>query len=522
MTKVYDQYSSSSTSPAMRSSNTTRRASVVSISALLNPEPEESQGSSIRTMAQTNNHDSYGNYDNYADPSMNQSGQSWRRYSAPNLSSETHDTPNENNGLTIINYCNNKPNVIPPPESDSSLSSPVSPNSRNSFTGNGSSRSNSSSLPSTRRSSMNRPSSSDQASINNMITPPQTPGVKSPTKANFQFPSNATEQSSQQTMPPKVKRKRITQEQLADLVAMFEQTDTPSYDVWFQNRRAKANRAKQNEHNTSHQHHRFLHHHSVPTSQAASGHASSIGMINPGNFTFVPMFTNGGPSTGGPAKGRSNRRHSYVHPPTSSLNSQKKPTQNSPFTRPRASTVTGASMTSHCSPTKVMVPPPPLKIMPFAPQEQHHLHVSHHVYGGHVHAHSHTVPHSPVSPASPTTPTPILPPPIPSHYALPSLNSCALPPVVPPIKDIIGTSDIYQPVSHALPSAYNQPQPYTQSQNTNITMPVSSNTKSAIDILATAAEFVQSEEKEKERLKALGVLHAQNEADDEDQRWRRP
>src|SRR5947199_133823 len=71
----------------------------------------------------------------------------------------------------------------------------------------------------------------------NMITPPQTPGIKSPTKANFSFPPNSNgstdcnDQQNPQQMPPKVKRKRITQEQLQDLVAMFEQTDTPSYDV---------------------------------------------------------------------------------------------------------------------------------------------------------------------------------------------------------------------------------------------------------------------------------------------------
>ncbi|CAJ0840500.1 21128_t:CDS:2 [Entrophospora sp. SA101] len=86
------------------------------------------------------------------------------------------------------------------------------------------------------------------------------------------------------------KRKRITQDQLIDLMSVFEKTDTPSYDVreklakklkmtnrevqvWFQNRRAKANRAKANEHNASQQHHRFLHHHSVTaTHHTANGH----------------------------------------------------------------------------------------------------------------------------------------------------------------------------------------------------------------------------------------------------------
>ncbi|KAF9425661.1 hypothetical protein BGZ94_007343 [Podila epigama] len=64
--------------------------------------------------------------------------------------------------------------------------------------------------------------------------------------------------------PKKAKRKRITTEQLEHLVGLFEKTDTPSFEireglakklgmtnreiqVWFQNRRAKANRVKINE-----------------------------------------------------------------------------------------------------------------------------------------------------------------------------------------------------------------------------------------------------------------------------------
>ncbi|CAG8475884.1 580_t:CDS:2 [Diversispora eburnea] len=364
------------------SSDVPRKSSIISISALLNPTSNEIKTSPI----QNKSFDSYGNYDNYDDS--------------------------------------------PKGCQDSSISAPNSPNSKNS-----------SSLPSTRRSS-----ASDQASINNMITPPQTPGMISPTNANFQFPQNTVDQPSQPSMPPKVKRKRITQEQLADLVSMFDQTDTPSYDVreklakklnmtnrevqvWFQNRRAKANRAKANEHNASHQHHRFLHHHSVSTSQAASGHASSIGMMNHGTFTFVPMFTNGGPSSSGPTKGRSNRRHSYVHPPSSNLNSQKKSSQNNnnPYTRPRASTVTGVPMSSHSNSTQKMF-----------------------------------------------------------------LNPCSLPPpVIAPIKDILGTpADLYQ------------------SGSNNMTA------KSAIDILATAAEFVQSEEKEKERLKAIEAMNVPESEND--------
>ncbi|CAG8450098.1 7814_t:CDS:2 [Scutellospora calospora] len=524
MTNVYDQYPSLSSSRT----NSANRPSVVPISALLNPEPDNAH---VVSPASTSNTD---NYENFEDTYSNSStSQHWRRFSAPNLSS---DVSNENgNNLTII-YHNNHSNAITPISSDSSLSTPTSPMSKHSsYLGGTPSRS----MPSTRRSSMNRSSVSDQNSVNNMITPPQTPGVKSPTKANFQFPPNASDQNSQ-SMPPKVKRKRITQEQLADLVAMFEQTDTPSYDVreklakklnmtnrevqvWFQNRRAKANRAKANEHNASHQHHRFLHHHSVSTAQAAGGHASSIGMINPGNFTFVPMFTNGGPSAGCPAKGRNNRRHSCV---TSTINSQKKTTQNSPFIRQRAATVTGAPMTTHNSTSQKMGIPPSIKIF-----SQDHPHTTHHVYGAHTHGH--TVPPSPVSPISPTTP--ILPPPIPSsHYMLPGLNPCTLPPpIVPPIKDLINLappSDLYQPAHHSLTSVHHQSytQPhhsYSSTVETQSTLSpvVSKPSTSPIDILATAAEFVQSEEKEKERLRALEAMKQDDENNDDSQKssvWR--
>ncbi|KAG0225333.1 hypothetical protein BGW41_004731 [Actinomortierella wolfii] len=76
--------------------------------------------------------------------------------------------------------------------------------------------------------------------------------------------ANPAEAQPPVEQPKKAKRKRITPEQLEHLVALFEKTDTPSYEtreglakklgmtnreiqVWFQNRRAKANRIKINE-----------------------------------------------------------------------------------------------------------------------------------------------------------------------------------------------------------------------------------------------------------------------------------
>ncbi|KAK3823096.1 MAG: hypothetical protein J3Q66DRAFT_330832 [Benniella sp.] len=76
--------------------------------------------------------------------------------------------------------------------------------------------------------------------------------------------STATSSAQQPAAQPKAKRKRITPEQLEDLVGLFEKTDTPSFEVreglakklgmtnreiqvWFQNRRAKQNRIKINE-----------------------------------------------------------------------------------------------------------------------------------------------------------------------------------------------------------------------------------------------------------------------------------
>ncbi|KAI9287596.1 homeobox domain-containing protein, partial [Umbelopsis sp. AD052] len=101
----------------------------------------------------------------------------------------------------------------------------------------------------------------------------------------------------------KAKRKRITPEQLVDLLALFEKTDTPSFEVreklanqlnmtnrevqvWFQNRRAKVNRARlnamnaenaQSQHRTSSSpYHRRSHSHSysLPPTPAYSDHSA--------------------------------------------------------------------------------------------------------------------------------------------------------------------------------------------------------------------------------------------------------
>ncbi|CAG8632080.1 5619_t:CDS:2 [Rhizophagus irregularis] len=513
-TNTFDQFSKTASNNGLTSVATQR----TSINSLLNPEPDEQQKSFNTT---STSYSTQSNDDWYDHQSLeNQQGQNWRRYSSPNLSPESSSTSNSNNnknGLTI-NYCDDTSSSQQSSQMDSSVSqsmptTPVlkhsSPMSDYNGTNNIDDKASSSSAPSSRRSSMNRSSGSGQA-INsssngnsNMITPPQTPGIKSPTKANFSFPPSVT--SCEQIMPQKVKRKRITQEQLQDLVAMFEQTDTPSYDVreklakklnmtnrevqvWFQNRRAKANRAKANEHSASHQHHRFLHHHSVSTTQAASGHASSINMLPHGNFTFVPMFANGGPSTGGPVRGRSNRRHSYVSPPTN--NNQKKVSQEAPLTRPRASTVTGAPMTSMSS---HIVPPSPIS------------------------------PIMPITPISPTTPT--LPP---INYMLSNINNLTLPPPVPPIKDLLSSEyqqSAYQQQSH---NSHQQQQillPAPQSRYSDVTMTkateVNSSSEPSLDLLATAAELVQSEEKEKERLKALTIkIEPQEEIENDKKSWR--
>ncbi|CAI2167186.1 7092_t:CDS:2 [Funneliformis geosporum] len=524
-----------------------RRTSGVSINALLNPEPEEQHS---YTMSPSNPA-SPSNIDCYCNET-----------SSPQVSSDDHITSQSMPASPISkNSSSSSPSTLAYNGYRTSINTEKAAATT--------SRRSSSAIPSSRRGSVNRTSGPGHAITSSdgnpdIITPPQTPGIKSPTKSNFAFPPNSNtantsnDQSNNQPMPPKVKRKRITQEQLQDLVAMFDQTDTPSYDVreklakklnmtnrevqvWFQNRRAKANRAKANEHNASHQHHRFLHHHSVSTAQAASGHASSIGMMPHGNFTFVPMFANGGPSTGGPARGRSNRRHSYV-PPTN--NNQKKVPQNTPHTRPRASTVTGVPMTTmsshghsiHVAPQqqqsntpKMMVVPPPIKILPFVHEQRHvsGLGQSHHPVYGHPYAHS--VPPSPISPVTPISPnTPILPP---INYMLPSINNLTLPPpvAVPPIKELLAasTSDYQQSVyrqQETRPISLNNHQQslsrmeYSDASTTKAVVNTPSE-PSPIDLLAAAAELVQRE-KENECLGAYTENNSDQEDANNDKKWR--
>ncbi|CAM0138496.1 hypothetical protein VKS41_007111 [Umbelopsis sp. WA50703] len=91
-------------------------------------------------------------------------------------------------------------------------------------------------------------------------------------------PKDEPKADKKPTTTTKAKRKRITPDQFSQLMGLFEHNDTPSYEirdklasqigmsnreiqVWFQNRRAKANRAKTNEKIRSAA---VLHHPSVP------------------------------------------------------------------------------------------------------------------------------------------------------------------------------------------------------------------------------------------------------------------
>ncbi|KAF9145665.1 40S ribosomal protein S21 [Mortierella sp. GBA39] len=122
--------------------------------------------------------------------------------------------------------------------------------------------------------------------------------------------------AAQADQPKKAKRKRITPEQLEDLVGLFEKTDTPSFEirenlakklgmtnreiqVWFQNRRAKANRIKINEQAALHHqqhlqqqqmqqhlqgHHHHPHHHRSNSANGFGGHPGHTFQQTPGAF----------------------------------------------------------------------------------------------------------------------------------------------------------------------------------------------------------------------------------------------
>ncbi|CAG8462076.1 378_t:CDS:2 [Ambispora gerdemannii] len=407
MASLASQYKTSNNSQTNTNNDlaihdSSQRASDVSIFSLLNPDAEK---------INNHNHQNYNHYNDEVKSEDNYS-QNWRRYSAPNLSSESM------NDLTIINYCGNpshnqnnntSKNHHQHVSSLFSRSTPSSPKSANTF-----------------YQSTTKKSAADSAAA-------VQSSMKSTSRSNYQFPSSdaiSAVNNNAHHIPPKVKRKRFTQEQLVDLIAMFEQTDTPNYEireklakklnmtnrevqVWFQNRRAKANRAKANEPNASnHHHHRFLHHHSVTPAQAASGHASSVSNIpTQSNYTFVAMFTDGIPSSGGHhSKGNNGRRHSY-HPTSAS---SKKTSNNSSQTRPRATTVshlpTTATTTTSSHNTNSFV-------SSSSSSSSHNL----------------QPPQQQNSPTTPNTPSPkqvpILPPPIPSQYPSSSYNPYLITPI---------------------------------------------------------------------------------------------
>jgi len=86
----------------------------------------------------------------------------------------------------------------------------------------------------------------NRKSISSLLNPPSqgpdsaTPSLKSPASPSSRRYSapprssfSAAEQEANQDDHPvkKAKRKRITPEQLVDLLALFEKTDTPSFEV---------------------------------------------------------------------------------------------------------------------------------------------------------------------------------------------------------------------------------------------------------------------------------------------------
>ncbi|CAG8508026.1 112_t:CDS:2 [Dentiscutata heterogama] len=85
MSNVYDQYSTSTSSRT----NSLNRPSIVPISALLNPEPDNASTTSLTSSTNADNYENLDDgYYNSSSSQNVQNSQHCRRYSAPNLSSD--------------------------------------------------------------------------------------------------------------------------------------------------------------------------------------------------------------------------------------------------------------------------------------------------------------------------------------------------------------------------------------------------------------------------------------------------
>ncbi|KAF9426353.1 hypothetical protein BGZ76_002796 [Entomortierella beljakovae] len=131
--------------------------------------------------------------------------------------------------------------------------------------------------------------------------------------------------------PKKAKRKRITPEQLEDLVGLFEKTDTPSFEireslakklgmtnreiqVWFQNRRAKANRIKINE-QAALQHQQHLQQQQQLHQQQLGHHYSHHRSSSANGFTGShPSLVHSAPSTPLQSLAGHHPHHHHHHP----------------------------------------------------------------------------------------------------------------------------------------------------------------------------------------------------------------
>ncbi|KAJ1961263.1 hypothetical protein IWQ62_003927, partial [Dispira parvispora] len=143
-------------------------------------------------------------------------------------------------------------------------------------------------------------------------------------------PTTTADANSGTTPPAKPKRRRITEEQFDILISVFRETDTPPYEVreelskklnmstrdvqvWFQNRRAKVNREKQNAQNVVR--HPNDAHFRGTRSRSQSDVGPSMGI------QFVPIVScdkakNGaGPAMSQSLRGYRNPTPHYLHPP---------------------------------------------------------------------------------------------------------------------------------------------------------------------------------------------------------------